>query len=488
MRFPRNLPVLSVAAPSPATDIGPAVGPVIPQQYSTPGLSLLQVFSIIKAYRNHALVIGLTVVALCAVYVKFMPKTYTATATLMVNNQQRDPLEVVQSQQVPLGPFMATEIQLMQSAEVLLPVIDQLKLTQDKNYTSGYRDDGGTLKDWVKEDLIKDLDVEPGSAGSQLIYVNASARSASLAAQIANTVADVYLTQERDRVSGPASERAKRYASELAELKDKVRIAQNQVTSFRQRTGVPDSPAGSVSIDSALLASLETRLQEAENARRAAEVKAATDPGVTNDPLKSVTINGLKAQIDAEQAQLAELSATLGARHPKVQQLESQLAANRRNLANEIQNLTAGASADLVAARQLEAKLQAAVDAQRAKVLSVSRLKDEGTKYELELESTQSVYKRALDGYDQIMFASDSHLANVNMVSRAVPPQKASKPSKVKLMLAGIFAGLILGLTLPIAYELLISRRVRCRDDFERDFSVPVLIEFDPIPAAQGAA
>jgi polysaccharide biosynthesis transport protein len=182
------------------------------------------------------------------------------------------------------------------------------------------------------------------------------------------------------------------------------------------------------------------------------------------------------------------MSATLGARHPKVVQLENQLTANRRNLANEVQSLSAGASADLAATRELEAKLQAAVGQQREKVLSISRLKDEGTKYELELESSQSVYKRALDGYDQIMFASDGHLANVNMVSRAVPPQKAAKPSKIKLLLAGIFAGIMLGLTLPVAYELLINRRVRCRDDFERDFAVPVLIEFDPIPAAARGA
>jgi succinoglycan biosynthesis transport protein ExoP len=487
LRYPRNLPVLAVAASAPS-ELSSTVGPSIPQHFANPGLSLFQVLSIVKAYRKHAIIIGLIVVAISAVFIKILPKTFTATATLMVNNQSRDPLEGIQSQQQPLGPFMATEIQLMQSAEVLLPVIDQLKLTQDKNYTAGYRGDGSTLREWVKEDLIKDLDVEPGSAGSQLIYVTASARYPQLSAQIANAVADVYLTQERDRVSGPASDRAKRYAAELAELKDKVRVAQDQVTAFRQRTGVPDAPTGSVSIDSSLLASLEARLQEAQNARRAAEVKAATDPGVSNDPLKSVTINALKAQIASEQAQLAEMSATLGARHPKVLQLESQLAANRHNLANEVQNLSAGASADLVAARQLEAKLQAAVTQQRDKVLSVSRMKDEGTKYELELESTQSVYKRALDGYDQIMFASDGHLANVNMVSRAVPPQKASKPSKIKLLLVGVFAGLMLGLTMPIVYELLINRRVRCRDDFERDFAVPVLIEFDPIPAAGGAA
>jgi uncharacterized protein involved in exopolysaccharide biosynthesis len=111
-------------------------------------------------------------------------------------------------------------------------------------------------------------------------------------------------------------------------------------------------------------------------------------------------------------------------------------------------------------------------------------MQDEGTKYLLELESAQSVYKRALDGYDQIMFASDSRFSKVNLVTRAVPPQTSAKPKKLKLVILGALAGIFLGLALPVVYELLVNRRIRCRDDFERHFGVPVLIEFDSIPAS----
>jgi capsular polysaccharide biosynthesis protein len=82
------------------------------------------------------------------------------------------------------------------------------------------------------------------------------------------------------------------------------------------------------------------------------------------------------------------------------------------------------------------------------------------------------------------MFASGEHYTNVDFVSRAVPAVKATKPNKIKLMLMGILAGLFLGLAGPTAYELVIDRRVRCRDDFERNFGVPVLSEFDAIGTA----
>jgi uncharacterized protein involved in exopolysaccharide biosynthesis len=131
--------------------------------------------------------------------------------------------------------------------------------------------------------------------------------------------------------------------------------------------------------------------------------------------------------------------------------------------------------------------MRAAVEEQRNKTLGVNKLQDDGMKYELELESAQSVYKRALDGYDQIMFASGSHAATIGIVSNAIPPQKAAKPNKTKLVAIGMILGILIGLIAPLLYELLVNRRIRCRDDFERDMQLPVLMEFDAIAAAEGA-
>lgn len=489
MRSRRTLPVLAVANPAPSAYAPQfAQDPGLSRESAGPGLSLLQVFSILRAYRTQTLIIVLAISALMGGIIKLMPKTYTATATLMVSPEGNDPLaNNNQGMATPLFNYMSTESQLMQSPEVLLPVIDRLNLTQNKDYTAGYSGDGSTLRDWVREVLVKNLDIQLGAFGSQLIYVTASASGAPLSAQIANTLADVYLTQQRQRVSGPASERAKRYALELAELKDKVRVAQDQVTAFRQRTGVTDTTEKNNNIEQALLASLEGKLQDAQNARRAAEVKAASEQSAATAS-SSVVVQNLKAQLNSQQTELAQLRTTYGSQHPKVLELESQIRATQRNLDAELRSVSSGNSSELAAARELEAKMRAAVEEQRNKVLGVNKLQDEGTKYELELESAQSVYKRALDGYDQIMFASGGPMVNISVVSGAVVPQKATKPNKPKLMILGVLAGIFIGVLAPLVYELLLDRRIRCRDDYERNFDLPVLMEFDRIAGARGTA
>jgi capsular polysaccharide biosynthesis protein len=48
-------------------------------------------------------------------------------------------------------------------------------------------------------------------------------------------------------------------------------------------------------------------------------------------------------------------------------------------------------------------------------------------------------------------------------------------------------AGIAVGVLAPLIYELLLNRRIRCRDDFERDLDIPVLMEFDRITLRSAA-
>ena len=464
MRIQRQLPVLSGG-------IHPPAAPVVPQHFTQAALTRSQVLAILLAHRRLSIFIALAVIVVTFVYVKMMPKSYTAQSTVMVNYETSDP-----SRQVPaelFSSYMLTQMELIQSREVLLAVIDKLGLTHDPEFAPPVASGIATPTDWAEKSLRSSLTIEQGK-GIELLYVSATSKDRNKAAVIANAVVDAYQARERERVRNPGSGRADEYAQQLSELKAKVGVAESNIAEFRQRTGLTDVSAQN-DVDTQALNSLEQQLLAAQNLRREAESKSNGDQSVSTNVLTSGLIQNLKSQLATLQSQLAQLTSTLGPEHPKVLELESQIAATKRSLSQEVQTFSSGNAGEAASAREVEEKMQRAVEAQRAKLVNVRKMQDEGQKLQLELESAQTVYKRALDGYDQIMFASAS------VVSRAKPPIESSKPNKVLLMAIGSIIGVLLGIIGPLAYELLFNRRLRCRDDVERDFGIPVLAEFDRI-------
>ncbi|SHG98776.1 Uncharacterized protein involved in exopolysaccharide biosynthesis [Hydrocarboniphaga daqingensis] len=473
MSYARDLPVLAAhGAMAHAT-------PLMPQDETLPGLSLSQLAAILWSYRAYSLLIAAGVMVLVAIACWIWPRSYQATATLMVNFEVNDPLG---GHEFPIGllsSYMATQVELAHGSEVLLPVVSRLGLADDRQYSAGYPGESAGLADWVVTRVQKNLIIEQGRYGSQLLYVNYRADDPKRAAQVANAVAEVYSEQQYARLTGPASERAQRYTEQLSDLKDKVIVAQQQVTDYRQRSGLIDSNAKN-DLDLQLMSTLEQRLLDAQNQKRVAQARSASDSAVGSQVLGSTMVQSLKTQLALQSAQMAQLRATLGPRHPQVLELQSQMAQSRRSLGAELDAYSGNARAELISATELEAKLQAAVDQQRASVVSVRQLQDDGAKYQLELESAQSVYKRALDGYDQVMFASAGGYRNVDFVSRAVAPAKPSKPKIRVMLMLGALLAVGLGVALPLIYELL-HRRIRCRDDMERDLGIPVLVELGPL-------
>ena len=217
-----------------------ALTPLIPLELIHPGPSLAQIFAIVWAYRMLSLAIVLVALSATAVAMTLWPRTYTATATLIVSYEVNDPNNGKELPVGQVGSYIATQVELMQTQELLLTVVDRLDLTRNPQYLRGYRSDSGTPREWAAAAVAKSLAVYQSQRGGQLIYATYSANDSSEAAQVANMVAQVYKEQDGMRSTGPPGERAQRYARQLAELKGKVDQAQREVTAFHQRNGLID--------------------------------------------------------------------------------------------------------------------------------------------------------------------------------------------------------------------------------------------------------
>ena len=469
MSKPNQLPVLA------QQDTNPTITPIVPLNFVYPGLTLSQIFSIIWGYRKVSLIIMFVVLAIVVVTLKLLPRTYEAEAALMVNYEINDPQNGKELPVGQIGSYIATQIELVRNPELLSSVVDQLQLTSNKELAAGYNGKVGTLQQWVVHQVEKNLSVYQGQFGNQLIYVRFSANSPELAAKVANTIAETYKKRDDERVVSEPIERTARYSQKLSELKRNVELAQQKLTAYSKQKKLIDG-GNNTNLDIARLTRLEESLLDAQKQRRILEAHVSGDQSASDSVLASGEVQNLKAELARQEMKLAKMERLYTPGYPDLLELKSSIEDTKQALANAVQKYAENEEQKLTIAKQLEKSLKIAVAKQRAKVLASGALHDEAENYMLALESAQAVYKRALDGYDELRYSAHSRNTNVNIVNHASPPLKYSKPKVLKGLIMGAFVAFMLGLGIPVGYELF-RRRVRCRDDLERDHGIPVLAE-----------
>lgn len=462
MKDMRSLPVIAMDQPQYSMSL-----PAPEAEETAGGFSLLQIWTILRAHLRISIAIFAALVCLSYGVIKLLPKSYEATAALIVNSDNTDPLA---GRNQPMGlayTFFPTQIELINNAVVLRPVVDRLKLQTDRQFNGGFDGDPSLLNEVVLTNLRAALNVRSGVA-SQLLYISATARYPQQAADIANAVADEYLRQVSDRTSAPAIERANRYGDQLAELKNKVVATQAKVEAFRRANGMADLKDGqNGDQEGTALVDLQDRLLQAQHARRQLEGGQTTPEDVV-----------LRGTLDSLTGQLAEARATMGPQHPRVLQLQSQIDATKAALEGN-------SATQLASARDLEKKYGVALSQERYRLLKRRDVQDEGAKLLLEQQLAKETYAQALRGLDSVKFASVGNYKDITLVSRAEPPVKPSKPNKMKLFSVALLASLFLAVGGPFAYELLLNRRIRSRDDLERNFGIVTLAKFGPIVHTQ---
>src|ERR1700733_2342664 len=137
----------------------------IPEQASPHGMSLAQFAAILRAYWKQSALIVVVAATLGWLAIKYLPKTYTATTTLIVNSDVKDPLAGRDFPTEFITNYVSTQIELMSSPIVLQPVIKNLNLMQDKAFTGGFTGNQDVLREAVQRNLANSIQVERGVGG-----------------------------------------------------------------------------------------------------------------------------------------------------------------------------------------------------------------------------------------------------------------------------------------------------------------------------------
>lgn len=448
-------------------------------------MSFTQLLLTLRA-RMWTVLVTFGLITLAAVVISLaVPKRYTATASVVVDVKQLDPIAGIS---LPSNVFMesvlATQADILTSRRVALDVVKTLKLADDPKLREEFIDDTGGvghIEVWIAEELREDLEMTP-SRDSSVFNISYTSRDRELAAAVANAVAEAYINTNLEMKVGPAKKYAGWFDEQSKGAREQLEVAQRKVSEQQRKTGILtiDEQAD---IENARLVELSSQLtalqsQSADSRsrqRQAAEGPLEAVPEVLAHPL----VQSLKTDIARLEARLEDLNAQVGENHPLIARAESELEVLRNKLNVEISRLVSGIDAANRINRQRESSLRKELDSQREKVMATKREREQLALLQQEVVSAQKAYDAIAARYTQVTLESQANQTNIHLLNPAAEPNRHSRPHLRLNAAVGAVLGIMLGIGLALLRESF-DRRVRSAYD------LPVLPEL-PLLARIGA-
>jgi len=456
------------------------------------GLDLQKLIAVILRRRREILAAGAVVFATVLLILLTQPRTYTATASIMINPREDRVVGAEQAlvQGPPSSAIVDSEIEVLRSPRIAQAVAQALHLDIDPYWGSPSAGSDGIRA--AARRVSGALEVQR-RALSYVIDVRVTARDPDEAARVANAVVEEYL-KAADSVRLASTERASNWLGQrLAQLRENVQAKEAEAEAFRAQTGLLTAEGRSLTesqttqTQEALLAA---RADLAEREARHRQVLALTRSGGSvesiDQALESPTIRDLRGQEAQLTRRQAEYESTLGERHPFVTSGRAELQDIRRQLSAEVGRIAERSRNDVNVARARVATLERSLGAS-AGVL-VNNNEDQVRLRELEREAAaaRAVYESFLQRSHEIAGQGQLGQTAAQVVAEAEPPNSPSSPRLLLGLVIAATAGLLAGALAGFAAEAL-DDTIKSADDVERHLGVSTLAVV-PDRRPQGAA
>lgn len=419
-----------------------------------------------------ALTVGTTVIVSL-----LLPKQYSATAAVVVDAKP-DPIAGIAYPVTTLA-YMSTQVDIIKSDRVAQKVISNLKLADDPLVRKQWlkaTEGQGAIESWLVGALQKPLDVTP-SRESNVIGVTYTADNPEFAASLANAFVQAYLDTAVELRVDPAKRYSTLFTTRSKELRENLERAQAKLNDFQRERGVIVSDER-LDGENARLNELSTQLVMLQALSAESTSRSAQAGGTAADKLQEVLNNpviaSLKNDLSRAEARLQELNTRLGDNHPMVVEARAGVRDTRARLDSETRRVTGGVSVNNTINRQREAEVRAALEAQRARVLKLKEVRDEGMVLLRDVESAQRAFDEVTTRLNLSSLESQASQTNVYPLSQAVPPSKATSPKVLLNAAVAIFIGGLLALGAVLLLESM-DRRVRVLADVSETIGLPVL-------------
>ncbi len=441
-------------------------------------MTLGQFFSILRARWWVALLVLLLTVA-TTVGVSFMlPKSYTASASVVVDFKP-DPVSAVFYGGMMSPGMMATQVDIIKSDRVAQRVVANLKLADNPQIRQQWLDatqGQGRIEVWLADSFQNKMEVVPARESS-VINVSFKAPDPRFAAGLANAFVQAYVETTLQLRVDPARQYSSFFESRSKEAREALEKAQSKVSAFQAAKGIIASDER-LDVENARLNELSsqyTMLQALAAESRSRQTAAMSAQGDRiQEVMNNSSVAQLKVDLGRNEARMKELSTRLGDAHPQVEELRASIADIRARLDSETRKVTSGVTISNNINTQRIGEIKASLEAQRTKVLKLKSVRDEGAVLLRDVENAQRSYDAVLQRFTQSNLEGQTTQSNVHLLQAASEPTQPSSPKILLNTALSVFVGTVLAVGIALLLEMR-DRRVRTIDDLIGALDLPVL-------------
>lgn len=449
------------------------------------GIDLPRLFSALRARKGWILLPTLAAFGLGLAFVTYVSPRYTATAKVLLENQESYFTRPEKAAPELTTPSMydaegvQSEAESIATEDLARKAVQKLGLAHNSEFNpassrgplsvlvslfgGGHGERDG--EDRAVETFLSRLTVFP-VAKSRILQIEFVSTDPALAASGANTVAELYLTAKAEAKKNATKAAGAWLSGKIEELRGRVADADAKVETYRAQFGLL-AGANGMTLPSQQLAEINAQIASARAAQSAATSKAQLLRQMLRqgrldavpDVAKDESLRRYSELRVTLKAQIAQEGRTLLPGHPRMQELSGQLAGLDAEMRDATARVVRGLEDEAQLAGSQVTSLEAAV-AKQSQTVANSNV-DEVRLHALELDAKTA--RAQLESYTEKYHEAIAHEADyaeppdARVISTATAPRLPTFPKKGPTLLMSALAGLFLSIGVVVARALLVD-------------------------------
>ncbi len=454
-------------------------------------LDLRELLGAVVQHRWGILSVALIVTLLAGLWLFATTPIYRATVTLQIENRSNRPVQEVQSVYDPgYGTFeyVGTEYGILQAKELARRVIKKLKLIENPDF--GFKDSEGIEDiDWLSwlpfvsdSDRPKDAAAQDARAleravdffgqnltiepvyGTKLVKVHYESKSPELAAQVANTLADVFIENNLEARLAITRTTSSWLNERLEGIRADLNKSEEALQAFRDKEQLVSVGGGSRGLVEQQVTDNAQRLQEAQRKRTelASAYKKVKEAGNDFSKLENISslldnkvVQDAKNRVLEETQKLKSLASRYGAKHPMMATARASLDSAVASYHSQLLIAAEGVRTGYEVASETERQLSIQNQGVRDQVRGLDRKQAQLDSLQRDVATNRDLYNLFLTRFKETETAGNYQELVARVIDPAVIPDKAFKPQKKKVLFWAMLIGLALGLLSALLRHLL---------------------------------